>query len=206
MKSPVRSFTLPAAVGFFIVVVALGIATRGMGQERQNGNTENKESRRFWRAHATIRGADGSGIFGHVTLTQEPGDSHNPVPLVEIFALVDGLPPGDHGFHIHEVGKCTNNFADAGGHFDPGPFSNSTPADANHPFHMGDLSNLEANQRGNAFLLYATSRVSLSPGPLSLFDADGSAIVVHANPDTGQTGVNGAAGGARIACGVIELD
>jgi Cu-Zn family superoxide dismutase len=206
MKLLVRSFTLPVAVGFFIVVIALGIATRGMGKEIENGNTERQENRRFWRAHATIRGADGSGIFGSVTLTQLPGDGHNPVPLVEVFAKVDGLTPGLHGFHIHEVAKCTNNFADAGSHFDPGPFGSNVPVDANHPYHMGDLANLQANQRGSAYLLYATSRVTLSPGPLSLFDLNGSAVVVHANPDTGQTGVNGAAGGARIACGVIELD
>jgi Cu-Zn family superoxide dismutase len=51
-----------------------------------------------------------------------------------------------------------------------------------------------------------TTRVTLSEGPLSLFDADGSAIIIHANPDQGITGEarSGVSGGPRVACGVIE--
>ena len=37
------------------------------------------------------------------------------------------------------------------------------------------------------------------------FDANGSAVIVHLNPDRGEPGVTGASGGARIACGVIQL-
>ena len=44
--------------------------------------------------------------------------------------------------HLHAVGKCEPDFAAAGGHFDPGPAGNTDP-DANHPFHMGDIPNLE---------------------------------------------------------------
>ena len=40
---------------------------------------------------------------------------------------------------------------------------------------------------------------------LSGSDADGSAVILHLNPDRGQPGVTGASGGARIACGVIQL-
>ena len=51
-----------------------------------------------------------------------------------------------------------------------------------------------------------TSRVTLSPGPLSVFDLDGSAFIIHVNPDTYCPGgeVAGCAGGARAACAVIE--
>jgi Cu-Zn family superoxide dismutase len=78
--------------------------------------------------------------------------------------------------------------------------------DANHPFHMGDIPNLRANENGVAILEHRTSRITLSPGPLSIFDEDGSAIIVHVDPDLGTTGVAGGAGGARLACGVIEMD
>ena len=46
---------------------------------------------------------------------------------------------------------------------------------------------------------------SLSDGPLRVFDANGSAIVVHANPDQGITGAagSGVSGGVRVACGII---
>ena len=52
----------------------------------------------------------------------------------------------------------------------------------------------------------ATTRVTLSDGPLSLFDADGSSIILHGNPDQGITGEpkSGVSGGPRVACGVIE--
>ena len=50
-----------------------------------------------------------------------------------------------------------------------------------------------------------TNRVTLSAGPLSLFDEDGTAIIIHGNPDQGTTGEpkSGVSGGPRIACGVV---
>ena len=72
-----------------------------------------------------------------------------------------------------------------GGHFDPGPAGNPDP-DANHPFHMGDIPNLEAGADGMAVLQGVTTRVTLSDGPLSLFDADGSAIIVHGESGSGH--------------------
>jgi Cu-Zn family superoxide dismutase len=132
--------------------------------------------------------------------------SQEGVKLVDIDLKVTGLPAGKHAVHIHEVGTCTP-CGDAKGHFDPGPHSNSNP-DGNHPFHMGDLINLEVNERGVGRLKTVTSRITLSPGPLSIFDADGSAFIVHVNPDTYcPDGVEkGCAGGARAACGIIEMD
>jgi Cu-Zn family superoxide dismutase len=106
--------------------------------------------------------------------------------------------------HLHAVGKCEPDFAAAGGHFDPGPAGNTDP-DANHPFHMGDIPNLEVGANGKGTLKAMTSRVTLSDGPLSLFDADGTAIIIHGNPDQGITGEpkSGVSGGPRLACGVI---
>lgn len=160
------------------------------------------------RAHAAIAAVPGSGIEGEVRFTQIPADDDNPEPTVNIVARIAGLSAGVHGFHIHEVGECAApTFIAAGGHFDPGPFGNSNP-DANHPFHMGDVPNLVANEAGIATYTYTTSRITLSPGPLSVFDGNGSAVIVHLNPDQGITGAagSGVSGGPRIACGVIELD
>ena len=69
----------------------------------------------------------------------------------------------------------------------------------------GDIPNLIVSSLGNGFLSHISSRITLSPGPLSIFDANGSAVIVHLNPDRGEPGVTGASGGARIACGVIQL-
>jgi Cu-Zn family superoxide dismutase len=163
-----------------------------------------------FRARAIVNGAMGSGIAGIVKLTQT---RKGIVSEVMVEAQFTGLQPGSvHGMHIHEVGSCSNTdpvtsaagaFLGAGGHFDPGPNSNPA-ADANHPFHMGDMPNVVANEIGVGTLKHTTSRVTLSPGPLSVFDANGSAIILHVNADQGTTGVTGGAGGARLACGVIE--
>ncbi len=121
-------------------------------------------------------------------------------------ARIRGLTAGRRqGFHIHEKGTCEPPFTSAGGHFDPGPSGNSNPDD-NHPFHLGDLPNIEVGKGGIGRLNYTTSRVTLSSGPLSLFDADGSAIIVHQDEDRGAPGQRGASGGPRVACGVIRLE
>ncbi|MDQ3069314.1 MAG: superoxide dismutase family protein [Acidobacteriota bacterium] len=159
------------------------------------------------RATAALKG---QGITGTVTLSevmnaQVVHEGHDTgTRAVEITVTVRGLTPGAHGFHLHAVGKCDPDFTAAGGHLDPGPAGNTDP-DANHPFHMGDLPNLVADASGTARLKATTTRVTLSDGPLSVFDADGTAFIVHGKPDQGKTGEpkSGLSGGPRVACGVI---
>jgi Cu-Zn family superoxide dismutase len=156
----------------------------------------------------------GDGIKGTVELREvdaQTSGAHDMkymtgMKAVEITVNVTGLKPGAHGFHIHAVGKCeAPGFTSAGGHFDPGPSGLMDP-DTNHPFHMGDLPNLVADASGRATLKTVTTRVTLSEGPLSIFDADGTALIVHGNPDQGVTGESksGLSGGPRVACGVVE--
>ena len=149
-------------------------------------------------AHAVIKGEGITGTADFVERAQGTGS------IVEITISASGLKPGLHGVHLHALGKCEPDFAASGGHFDPGPAGNTDP-DANHPFHMGDLPNLSVGANGKGTLKVATSRVTLSDGPVSLFDADGSAIIIHGNPDQGITGASksGVSGGPRVACGVI---
>jgi superoxide dismutase, Cu-Zn family len=152
------------------------------------------------RAHATLAGEGVSGTVEFVEMAYDTGNE------VEITLTAKGLKPGLHGVHLHAVGKCEPPaFTAAGGHFDPGPAGNTDP-DANHPFHMGDIPNLRVGADGSGTLQARTTRVTLSEGPLSLFDGDGSAVIVHANPDQGTTGEpkSGVSGGPRVACGVIE--
>ena len=150
----------------------------------------------------------GNGVEGHVWFTESPVDKYTPVSEVKVVAHIKGLTPGLHGFHVHENGTCDPPaYLTAGAHFDPGPFGNSVPVDANHPYHLGDLPNLEANAGGVAHVEFETSRFTLRQNAgnlLSIFDANGSAIIVHQNPDLGANGVPGASGGPRVACGVIR--
>ena len=91
---------------------------------------------------------------------------------------------------------------------DPGPFGKTTPdaPDFNHPFHGGDLVNVEVKD-GVGSLETATSRFTLSEGRLSVFDDDGSALIIHTNPDAycdqEDELAPGCAGGSRDACGIL---
>ena len=165
------------------------------------------------KAIAEIKGCTNAAISGTATLEEQV--TPEGVKEVTVKMTVKGLPDGKHAVHIHEAGQC-EPCATAGGHHDPGPAgqsrpdtaSDTTPAtDINHPFHMGDLINLEV-KNGVGKLRHTTNRVTLSPGRLSVFDTDGSAIVVHAQPDTScdeeSDLTKGCAGGAREACGVLR--
>ncbi|MEC4813886.1 MAG: superoxide dismutase family protein [Scytonema sp. PMC 1069.18] len=131
---------------------------------------------------------------------------------VQIKGQIQGDPavltPGLHGLHIHSVGICDQSaqpaFTTSGGHFDPGPFGSEVPVEANHPYHLGDLPNLVVNEHGYAQYSVITSRVTLRSTPVSIFDDNGSAIIVHQLQDLQQAeGQAAQAGGGRIACGVI---
>ncbi len=146
----------------------------------------------------------GDGITGRAVLVER---QHGSGTVVEVTVTASGLKPGLHGVHLHVVGKCEPDFTAAGGHFDPGPAGNPDP-DANHPFHMGDLPNIEIDASGRGSLTAVTTRVTESEGPLSIFDADRTAIIVHGNPDQGITGEpkSGVSGGPRVACGVFARE
>ena len=152
-------------------------------------------------AVATLAGCTDPAVSGFAILHERP--SAEGVKVLDVGLTIVGLPNGKHGVHIHEVANCTPCAA-AGGHFDPGPNSNSSP-DGNHPFHSGDLINVDV-KNGVGIMQTTTSRVTLAAGPLSVFDANGSAFIVHVDPDTYCPAgvVAGCAGGARAACGIIR--
>jgi superoxide dismutase, Cu-Zn family len=156
------------------------------------------------RARVTLTGCVNTAIRGQAILSERP--SREGVKLVDIALFMTGMTPGKHAVHIHATGSCTPCSA-AGGHFDPGPNSNPAP-DGNHPFHSGDLINLRIGSRGSGSVTTTTSRVTISPGPLSVIDADGSAIIVHDLEDTYCPAgpVANCAGGTRAACGIIRLE
>jgi superoxide dismutase, Cu-Zn family len=121
---------------------------------------------------------------------------------VDIASLA--LPAGTHGIHFHQVGKCEGGataFSTAGGHFNPLGKEHGLQ-NPNGP-HAGDAPNITIPASGVGRVAFTTDRVSLTAGTTSLFDADGSSIVVHAGPDDQMSQPAGNSGG-RIACGVIR--
>jgi len=123
---------------------------------------------------------------------------------VKIAVNVNQLPAGEHGIHIHNVGKCEGPaFTSAGGHFNPtsahhGMGNTQVP----HP-HLGDLPNLVVDKDGKAKTTFIAKGVTLGDGANSLFHDGGTALVIHAKADDLMSDPSGNSGD-RIACGVIE--
>ena len=152
-------------------------------------------------ARAAIKGAN--GLTGTATFYEiaNGGNGH----MVQVILTVQNAPPGLHGVHVHGTGRCEGpDFKSAGGHFDPGPAGNPDP-EVNHAYHMGDLPNITVAASGAGQYNVYSTRMTMG-GPTGLFDADGSAIVIHQNLDTMVPGTSGSgvSGGPAIACGVID--
>jgi len=146
------------------------------------------------KAAATLGATKGSSASGGVTFEQR-GDK------VVVTAKVSGLSPGGHGFHIHEKGDCSSDDGmSAGGHFNPDGKRHGWMNPAG--LHAGDLPNLIVGPDGSGRAEFYAPRVTLGAGSQSLFQPDGTALVIHAGPDDEATDPAGNSGD-RIACGVI---
>lgn len=160
------------------------------------------------RAKAVMKGKDNK-VSGAATFTEYDVDGWKYVRIVlDITGDIEVLQPGKHAVHIHEKAACDcDDFKCAGGHFDPGPNGNTDP-DANHGWHAGDLPMITVDESGQGHLETLTTRVTLSPGPVSIIDTpEGTSLMVHANLDPYKPGESGSgySGGPRLACGTIEL-
>ncbi len=135
---------------------------------------------------------------GQARFTQAPGAS----ALDYSITIQRGATTGQHGVHLHATGSCdpTTKFESAGDHFNPGGRKHGLSS-PDGP-HAGDLEALTVDITGASKFTSRTPRMTLTPGPSSLLDADGSAIVLHALPDDQRTDPSGSSG-ARIACGVV---
>ena len=121
---------------------------------------------------------------------------------VRLVISVWGQLQGPHGVHLHAIGLCTPpDFASAGPHLNPFATTHGLAADAGP--HAGDLPNLVVGPDGTGSAAFVNPRVTLGPGPSSLFDADGTAFVIHAGPDDQRSNPAGSSG-PRIACGVFR--
>ena len=143
------------------------------------------------RATTTLRDAAGAER-GTATLT----DAGNGV---ELYVLVLGGVPGEHGIHIHAAGSCdgASGFESAGSHLDPSGRAQHGLQNPAGP-HMGDLPNLVVAADGTGPLTHTSTSVRMS----DVLDADGAALVVHADPDDQRTDPSGNSGD-RVLCGVL---
>lgn len=172
-----------------IVLVVLAIAAMVVTVAAARGNAA-------LRASATLVDPAGN-VVGEAKLTEDAAG------MLHVNVKVKGISPGLHGIHLHAIGSCTPDFAAAGGHHNP--LGHQHGLDNPLGAHGGDLPNLVVNGAGKGQLNAVSDRATLSPGPVALFDADGSSVIIHAGEDDQLTDPTGNSGG-RIACGVITLN
>ena len=168
---------------FIITAAALCLAAPAFAQQEISATAE-------------MAGADGADA-GTVTFTQTKSG------VLHIVVEMTNLAPGSHGLHIHEKGACdaAGGFESAGGHYAGGKGHGINSENGPHP---GDLPNVHVGENGVLKAEFFTTQLSLGEGGANpLLDADGSAVILHAEPDDHASDPAGHAGN-RIACGVVE--
>lgn len=146
-------------------------------------------------------GANGVGeSIGIVTVTKAAGG-------LMFTPALQGLPPGLHGFHVHENPSCEAAMDPekgtvmpaqaAGGHLDPGKsHRHKGPMGDGH---LGDLPALRVEPGGKATSPVVAPRLQIA-------DLAGRSLVIHAGGDNySDTPQKLGGGGERIACGVVGL-
>ncbi|MFD0713851.1 superoxide dismutase family protein [Paenibacillus sp. GCM10027626] len=138
----------------------------------------------------TIINSEGKEI-GTATIVQQKN-------AVQINIKAEKLPPGLHGFHIHETGLCEKpDFKSAGEHLN----LTHKHHGFNNPkgFHTGDLPNLLVQKDGTVEATIESKVFTLN----DLQKPGGTALVIHEKQDDYVTDPSGNSGN-RIACGVIQ--
>jgi superoxide dismutase, Cu-Zn family len=144
------------------------------------------------KAVAVLHATRGNNVSGTVTFTKVQNG-------MRVVADIEGLTPGDHGFHIHDFGDCSApDGTSAGGHFNPDGHLHAGPGAKQR--HEGDLGNVTANANGKAHYDLVDTQLSFD-GQHSII---GRSVIVHEKADDFKTQPTGNAG-ARVACGVIGV-
>jgi Cu-Zn family superoxide dismutase len=123
---------------------------------------------------------------------------------IKIDVFITGLNPNSlHGFHVHEAGDLTDKCTSMCSHFNPYNMTHGCPGMKNR--HIGDLGNLQTNNKGEAKYSFYDDFIKLRGTKANII---GRGLIIHENPDDCGQGGNAESlktgnAGKRIACAVI---
>lgn len=183
-----------ARILWLVLAIVIGGVLSYVGAQQAQQEEKNKAPNES----VTIEMKNGQGESVGTAVITATGD-HG----VRVKLNLKNLPPGAHGIHFHEMAKCEGPaFTTAGEHFNPDGKKHGlkNPEGA----HVGDMNNFNVNRNGTATQTITAKHVMMgTEGSNSLFDADGTSLVVHAKADDQKTDPSGNSGD-RIACGVVN--
>jgi len=193
-----------AGLSWMLMVLAValfgcgGDADHDAGHDGKDGSSADHDadpgsSPEVTTATAKIEPKNDSGVTGTATFRAYKDK-------VSLHVEIHNASPGEHAFHLHEIGDCSSpDGKSAGGHWNP------TATDhgrwGHEPYHLGDVGNIVVDDSGTGSYVLESEVWSIGTGEPG--DVIGRAVIVHAGVDDFTSQPTGAAGG-RIGCGVIQ--
>ncbi|MGG0642978.1 superoxide dismutase family protein [Sporosarcina gallistercoris] len=198
-----KNIMILPSLAFMLAMAACGADEKSEqatpGQEKNDDIKVSKTEKKMQSEPFTVL-VDLKDSKGQTTGTAELEETEEGV---RVHVKAEGLPEGSHGFHFHETGVCeAPDFKSAGDHFNPDEKKHGLETEGGP--HAGDMPNLEVGKDGSVDDEFTAKHVTLEKGqPNSLFQDSGTALVIHAGEDDGETQPSGDSGD-RIVCGVIK--
>lgn len=173
------------------LTVCGAVAAGLLGFRTATAQHDEAKAPKIEKAVAILIPTKGSKVEGRVTFTGEGAKS-------KVHAVITGLTPGEHGFHIHEYGVWSEDGMASGGHYNPTKMEHA--GFHSKMRHVGDLGNITADANGKAEVTIEDASLHFH-GPTSII---GRGVVVHEKADDLKSQPSGNAGG-RVAVGVVGV-